>query len=159
MDKNKKVIEYLLTCPSIYNTPLYFNFINAKNDHTQFVTVSNDKAINQPFIDGSVSKRYDFTLIVFKSVSPNPIVKDGQHSDENIVDISDVQGIIDWIDVQNKARQFPDFGNLCIIDSIGTTTTNPTLNSIDTTVTPALARYSITIRIEYVDYSESIYNL
>lgn len=159
MDKNEAVITYLLTCPSIQNTPLYFNFINAKNDHTQFITVSNDNAINQPFIDGSVAKRYDFTIIIFKSISTNPISKNVLYPDENVVDMSDVQAIIDWIEHQNELRNFPDFGTDCIIDSIGTTATNPNLNSIDTTVTPALARYSITIRIEYVDYSKSIYRI
>lgn len=159
MDKNKAVIDYLLTCPSIQNTPLYFNFINAKNDHTQFITVSNDITINQPFIDGSVARRYDFTIITFKSISTNPITKSVSYADENVEDMSDVQAIIDWVEVQNEARIFPDFGSNCIIDSIGATTTNPNLNSIDTTVTPALARYSITIRIEYVDYTKSIYNI
>lgn len=159
MDKNKAVIDYLLTCPSIQDTPLYFNFINAKNDHTQFITVSNDTVINRLFIDGSIAKRYDFTIIVFKSISNNPISKNVVYSDENVVDMSDVQTIIDWIETQNENRVFPNFGNNCIIDSISTTTTNPNLNSIDTTVTPALARYSITIRIEYVDYTKSIYNL
>lgn len=158
MDKNQAVINYLLTCPSIQNTPLYFNFINAKNDHTQFITVSNDTIINQPYIDGSVAKRYDFTIIIFKSISTNPISKNVLYPDENVEDMSDVQAVIDWIETQNENRVFPDFGSNCVIDSITTTTTNPNLNSIDTTVSPALARYSITIRIEYIDYTKSIYN-
>jgi len=29
------VIDYLLTCPAIINSPLYFNFINAKNDNAK----------------------------------------------------------------------------------------------------------------------------
>lgn len=161
MDKNQAMINYLLTCPSIKDTPLYFNFISAKNDNAQFITVSNDTAINQTFVDGSVAKRYDFTIIVFKSISATPLSKSTTttYLDENVGDLSAVQAIIDWIETENTARVFPNFGPNCTIDSIATTTTNPSLNSIDTTVTPALARYSITIRVEYIDYSKSIYNL
>ena len=48
IDKNQEVINYLIQCPQILNSPLYFNFINAKDDTNQFLTVSSDKYSNKP---------------------------------------------------------------------------------------------------------------
>ena len=158
MDKNKATIEYLLTCDSIKDTPLYFNFIQAKDDNKQFVTMANDKAIDTAYIDGSVLKRYTFTIIVFKSISYLPIPKATGKENENIQDLADVQTLIDWIKEQHDDRNFPDFGEDCVIEDIRTTSDNPNLNSIDTSVTPALARYSISIQIDYLDKSNSMWN-
>lgn len=158
MDKNKAVINFLITCPVIYNSPLYFNFINAENDNKQFITVANDIAVHQPYIDGSVLKQYTFTLIDFKSVAYNPIVKTTGYDDENVADMLQVQEIIDWITAQNELRNYPNFGLDNYIDNMVVLTDNPNLNSIDTTVSPALARYSITIRITYLDKSKMLWN-
>lgn len=158
MDKNKAVINFLITCPVIYNSPLYFNFINAENDNKQFITVANDIAVHQPYIDGSVLKQYTFTLIDFKSVAYNPIVKTTGYDDENVADMLQVQEIIDWITAQNELRNYPNFGSDNYIDNMVVLTDNPNLNSIDTTVSPALARYSITIRITYLDKSKMLWN-
>ena len=158
IDKNQRVLDFLITCPKIKNSPLYFNFINAKNNNTQFVTVSNDTATNQPYIDGSVSKSYTFTIIDFKSISYNPLVKQEGYPNENVEDMNDVQALIDWVNEQNDVKNYPDFGDLCFIDSMEALSENPNLNSIDTTLTPALAKYSITIRINYLDNTKKLWN-
>lgn len=158
MDKNKAVIDFLITCPYILNTPLYFNLINAKDNTKQLITLGNDKAVEQPYIDGSVLKRYTFTLVDFRSVSYNPIVKTNVDGNENIDEYWDVQGVIDWISEQDDEGNYPYFGNNCVIDKMEVLTDNPTLDSIDVSVTPALARYSFTIRIEYLDKSKCIWN-
>lgn len=158
MDKNKAVIDFLITCPYIQNTPLYFNLINAKDNTKQVITLGNDKAVEEPYIDGSVLKRYTFTLVDFRSVSYNPIVKTNVEGNENIDEYWDVQGTIDWVTEQDVEGNYPDFGTDCIIDKMEVLTDNPTLDSIDVTVTPALARYSFTIRIEYLDKSKCIWN-
>lgn len=157
MDKNQAVIDYLLTCEGIKNSPLYFNFINAKDGTKQFLTLSNDKNIQKPYIDGSVEKRYQLTIQDFRSISINPLVKVPEFSNENVSDFDDVQALLDWIKVQNKNKTFPDFGQNCIIDEISTTTDNPRLDQIDATVNPPLARYSFTITINYLDISDRIW--
>lgn len=158
IDKNQAIIDFLITCPSIKNSPLYFNFINASNNNKQLITVANDVNRQTPFIDGSVEKTYTFTIIDFKSMSYNPVVKQEGYQDENVEDFSKVQELIDWINTQDELHNYPDFGEECIIDSMSALTENPNLNSIDTTVTPALARYSITIEIEYLDNSKRLWN-
>lgn len=159
VDKNKAIIDYILTCPQVRDSAaLYFNFINAKNDTTQIVTNSNDVYNNRTYIDGSVARRYTFTLITFRSVSENPVVVSLQdYSNENVVDLDTIQGLIDWIREQNDLHNFPDFGDTCDIQSIETTTDSPNLDGINSEVTPMLAMYSITIQVDYIDTSKKIW--
>lgn len=158
VDKNQAVIEYLLQCPAIRDNPLFFNFINAKDDNKQIVTTANDKVINRKFIDGSVQKRFTFTLMDYKSVAYTAIAKVAGYANENVEDMLDTQGIIDWVTEQEVIRNYPDFGTNCVIDSVQALTDNPRLNGVDTSITPALAKYSISIQIDYMDYSNLIWD-
>ena len=62
IDKNQAVIDFLLTCPSIANSYLYFNFTQAEDNNKQIMTLANEKVLNKSFIDGSVLKQYTFTI-------------------------------------------------------------------------------------------------
>lgn len=157
VDKTQATIEYLLTCSGIEESPLYFNFVQANDEDKQFATSANEKIIHEPYIDGSVLKRFTFTIIDYRSVAYQELPKLFIGTNENLEEYLDVQTIIDWITEQNLLKNFPDFGPECIIDSIATTSDNPNLNGIDTNVKPALAKYSISIQIDYLDISQRIY--
>lgn len=157
IDKNQAIIDFLLQCPDIANSELYFNFINAEDDNKQIITESNDKFSNRSYIDGSILKQYTFTLIDFKSITDSALVLIQNYPNENVVDVSDVQTLINWINKQNKLQNFPNFGEDCEIQSIETTSENPNFEGINTEVTPILAMYSISIRIEYIDNSEKLW--
>lgn len=157
VDKNQAVIDYIITCPTILNSPLYFNFINAKNDTNQFLTLTSDLFTNRNFIDGSVGKQYDFTIITFKSAADIAVVKLEGYENENISDMTTIQALIDWIREQNEIRNFPNFGDDCDIEEILTTTEAPKFDGIDEQVSPPLAVYSTTIRIRYIDKSKVIW--
>lgn len=156
-DKNQAVIDYIITCPTILNSPLYFNFINAKDDTNQLFTESTDTYSNKPFIDGSVEKIYTFTILTFKSAADIAVVKQSGYENENLSDMSDIQKLIEWIAEQNKLRNFPNFGEDCIIDSISTTTDAPKFEGIDEQIIPPLAVYSTSIQIKYIDISNLIW--
>lgn len=158
MDKNKALINYLITCQDIMNTPLYLNFVNAKNGVHQIQTLESDKNINAPYIDGSVKKRYSLTLITYLTISINPLVKVEDINNENVADLATVQKLIDWIDEQNTNHNYPNFGDDCVIDEIGTTSNNPRLDQIDATQSNPLARYSFTIYVDYIDNSKRMWN-
>lgn len=158
MDKNKAIVEYLMSCPYIQNNPLFFNFINAKDNDKQIATVMNDVATNRSFIDGSVMKRFTFTIIDYKSIAYTAIPKIEGFPNENIDDMMDSQEIIDWITEQEDLKNYPDFGEDCIIDSMQALSNNPNMNGVDTTVTPSLARYSVSIQINYIDTSKRVWN-
>lgn len=157
VDKNQAVINFLLTCPKINSNPLFFNFLNAKDNNKQIITQANDTAIDKVYVDGSILKRYTFTIIDFRSVTFEPIPKQEQYTSENVEEMFDVQGILDWVTEQADALNYPDFGEDCEIDSMRTTSTNPNLNGVDTSVTPALAKYSISIQIDYLDKTKAIW--
>lgn len=160
IDKNTAIIDYLCQCPYIRESKLFFNFIEAKDNNKQILTTANDKAVDKPYIDGSIQKRFTFTIMDFKSITYNAIVKTIGHEykSENIDEILEVQTIIDWITEQNELRNYPNFGTKCVIDNIEALNNNPNLNAVDTTKTPTLARYSVSIQVNYVDYSKTIWN-
>lgn len=161
IDKNKAIIEYLTDttsgCPQIVAHPLFFNFADAKNNTKQLVTVANDKTINKPFIDGSVLKQYTFTIIDYKSVAYQAIVKMSGYSNENVEEMLEVQDIIDWITEQNDNKHFPNFGSDCIIEEITALTETPRLNGVDVSISPGLAKYSVSIKVTYLDISKKLW--
>ena len=114
------------------------------------------KNLQKPYIDGSVLKRYTFTIIDFKSVTYQAVVDTSLHANENVDEYIDIQAIIDWIETQNDARNYPDFGLDCEIDEMKVLTDNPVLNGTDTQSKPALAKYSFSIQIDYIDKSKAI---
>lgn len=158
MDKNQAVIDFLLNCPQIKNNPLFFNFAEAKDNNKQFVTMANDKSLNRNYIDGSVLRRYTFTIIDYRSVIYQAVVQIPGYPNENVEEALDVQGIIDWVTEQNENNVYPDFGEDCRIEELRAVTDNPNLNGIDTSVSPALAIYSIAIQIDYLDISKVLWN-
>lgn len=157
IDKNQAVVDYLIQCPQILNSPLYFNFINAKDDTNQFLTASSDRYASTEFIDGSVEKIYTFTIITYKSATDIAVVKVEGFSNENISDMSDIQALIDWVKDQDDLHNFPDFGEDCIIDSIKPTTDNPNFEGIDNQISPPLAVYSTSFEIRYLDISKKLW--
>ena len=162
--KEQAIIDFLANCDTIKNSPLYFNFINAQDKNKQIITLANEKNTNQSFVDGSIRKRYTFTIIDFRSVSYQALVTaqittdSQQFMNENIEEYLDVQGIIDWVTQQNQARNYPDFGNDCIIDEMRALTDSPNLNGVDNNVKPALAKYSVSIQIDYIDKKDVLWN-
>lgn len=156
VDKNAAIISFLLNCPVIADNPLFFNFINAKDNNNQIITSGNDTALQVKYVDGSMLKEYIFTIVLFKSVSQNAVVKIEGYPDENVSDLADVQSLIDWINEEASIYNYPNFGEDCIVDSMETLTSTPVLEDVDTSVQPALGRYSIAIRITYLDTSKVI---
>lgn len=157
VDKNQAIIEYLITCPSIKDSPLYFNFIQARDNNKQIITMNNDKVINRRYIDGSVLKQYSYTIVDFKSLAYKAVVKTAGYQDENVLDMATTQSLIDWISEQNEQKNYPNFGKDCIVEEIRTTTENPMLDGVDTSTNPALVQYSITVEVVYLDVSKVIW--
>lgn len=157
VDKNQAVIDFLVTCPQIANNKLFFNFINGKDNDKQIITLSNDRRTNTTYVDGGVRKRFSFAIIDFRSVTYQAVVKTTGYPNENVEEMLDVQGILDWVNEQADARNFPNFGDDCLIDDMTTSTDTPNLNGVDTSINPAIAKYSISIFIDYIDTSKKLW--
>lgn len=158
LDLNQKMIDYLIQCPVVRNNPLFFNFAKAKEDNNQFLTLSNNVSVNEPYIDGSVLKQYTFILITYKSISFNPVVKQEGYPDENLLEVAEFQQLIDWVKEQQNNNNLPDFGENCMVDKVYTLSENPVLYDVDESVSPALARYSVTIRVDYLDITDRMWH-
>ena len=158
MEKDDIMIEYLLQCSSVGDRSLFFNYAEGEDDTNHFVTQATDVKTQKPFIDGSVEKRYSFTLISYKSIGYRPVDNDNVSSDENLDELAEVQAIIDWINVQSESKIYPDFGANCQIDEMICTTDKPVLLGVfaDTQGNP-MARYSMTIQIDYLDITKKIW--
>lgn len=157
MDKNKAVVDFIMTCPAIQNSPLFYNYGKVEDGNRQIITLANDIKSNTAYIDGSVRKTYMFTLIDYKSVSNMAVINREGAVDENIESAFEAQQLIDWVEEQSELRNYPNFGADCVIDDMHVVTDQPNMNGIDRAVTPALAKYSISIRIDYIDYSKAIW--
>ena len=155
--KEKAILAFITEYPETQDSPIFINFINAQDNDIQFLTSSNDKALNKKFVDGSEMKRYTFSLVITKSVTDMAIAKD-LLINENIDDIADIQAFMDWINEQGENHVYPDFGEDCVIEEMHTTAENPSLDGINTEVSPALALYSMEIVIDYIDYSKIIWS-
>lgn len=156
MDKNEAVISFLMNCPAIQENPLFFDFADEEDGNNHIITQS-DKLI-RTYVDGSTLKSYTFTIACYKSVSHNAIVDGDTISDENIENMAMVQEILDWINSQAENYIFPDFGTQCVIESMETLTVDPNVDGVDTSVNPPLARYSIGVKIEYLDNTKKLWN-
>mgnify|MGYP001774464245 CR=1 FL=1 len=155
VDKNQAMVDFLLNCPTIKDNPLFFNFGSIQDNNNQLVINANDVELRKPYIDGSVLKCYTFSVVSYKSVAYNPVV-DGL-TDENLADYATVQSILNWIAEQADEMIFPDFGEECVIDSMEPLTENPALNGVDTSLNPPMAKYSIGIKLQYIDNSKKIW--
>lgn len=155
MDKNQAVIDFLSTCPTIQENPLFFNFGDIRDNAHQAITKSDDVSLHKPYIDGSVMRRYTCSIDSFKSVAYNPIVEG--HTDENLSEFKEVQDILEWINEQGDVRNFPDFGEGYLIDAMKTLTTKPDLIGVNTSLNPPVAVYRISIQIDYIDQTKMIW--
>ena len=155
-DKHKAVIEYLQTCPEIAKNPLFFNFSEKQNNNQLFATFADSIETEQSFIDGSRLLKYTFTIIIYKSVAYNPLVNN--LPDENLDELIDIQSIVDWIETQNDNYVFPNFGTDCVIDSIEPLTNIPYTDNVEGDVQPALAQYSLGIRVSHLHNSKVLWN-
>lgn len=156
MSKNQAVVDFLMTCPIIQENPLYFNFAdeNGLEDSNHIISESDSKL--HSFIDGSILKSYTFTVATYKPIAFNAIVED--EIDQNIESMALAQEILDWIDEQAEQSNFPDFGAGYTVEEMSTLTSDPNLDGIDTSVNPPMVRYSIGVKIKYIDETKMLWN-
>jgi hypothetical protein len=80
------------------------------------------------------------------------------NADENIEDFAEVQSLLDWINEQGDAFNFPNFGDDAEIEEMKTLSTKPTLIGVESSLNPPMAIYRITIQIDYIDNTKRLWN-
>lgn len=120
---------------------LSFNFSPESRDSISLITNYSDKIVKK-FITGKVQKQYGFTFIIVKSYSSD-------EDDLNIEAMNFAQEFMDWMDTQNKKKEFPDFGEKCTVEKIENLQNMPNLAGVSEK--ESLARYMIQARILYTE--------
>ena len=155
-DRNTAVVAFLMTCPTIRDNPLFFNFADESDGNAHIITESSSTV--KKYIDGSVLRTYTFSIAIYESVAFNPLPEFSAMTDENIENIGKIQEVLDWINEQAENMNFPDFGEDCPVDSMTTLSSDPNVDGIDTSQNPPLARYSVGVKLEYLDRTKMIWN-
>lgn len=144
-DYNKAVKEWLLKCPEIKADKFYFNFLEDDMDAKGLLTVKNIKTGED--ILGNEKGEIQFSLVDLKKISSLDLA----HNDDNVSIVADLGKIIEWIEDQEKKRNFPDFGENITVDTI-TVMPAPVFNGIGSSGGVPLARYTTSISIKYEKY-------
>lgn len=156
MTRNEIMLEYLMGCEAIKQ--LYFEYGEMRSGALQMSTMSTETAAQSAYVDGSRPRQLDYSLVWYKPIAITPVRNPatGQYN-PTVAELDDVQGIIEWIEAQNDAHELPDFGEGYVVDAVRCLQDVPRLLGIDTSYSPAMARYSFTVRVEFVDFTRCKY--
>lgn len=136
-NKNISMLRYLSQYPGIQSY-LYFNSITDEIGNTSVQTVYSEEW-EIKYIREHGIKRYDFAIV---QMAP----QDSGTSDNNAIQMQGVQNFMDWIDSQNKAKNFPQFDG-CRILSIENLQNMPNLAGVNEA--GSIAKYMFQCRVRY----------
>lgn len=137
-NKHEAMIAYIQQCPQVKD--LFFNFSTSENGDTVVSPVASDYVV-QEFTDKSAIKWYDFSIIRFLPLTTDP------NDPLNTTIIFDVEQVMAWIEDQEDAENYPDFGDKCEVQEISVLQDIPTVAGRD----QKGAKYMFSCRIEYLE--------
>ena len=120
-NKNKEILEFLEKCPAVKSF-LYFNSATDKAGRVSIETVYSD-VWEKRFIRDVGIKVYEFAVVQM-------LPQDQGTSDINAEQAQSVQDFMDWIDEQNRSRNFPKFQG-CKVLSIENLQNMPNLAGVN----------------------------
>lgn len=136
-DKNKEILEFLEQCPAVKSF-LFFNSSAERPGRISVQTVYSE-AWEERHLRGHGIRQYDFAVVQM-------LPQDEGTSDNNATQAHVVQSFMDWIDEQNKKRNFPKFEG-CNVLSIENLQNMPNLAGVNEAGT--VARYMFQVRVRY----------
>lgn len=119
---------------------LHFNFSDEAPDNISFLTNYSDKVIKN-YVRAS-QKEYGFTILITKAYSTSA-------DDLNLEAMNFAQRFMDWIEEQNRLKNYPDFGSDCEILKIENLQNMPNLAGVNQE--EGLARYMLQCRVIYME--------
>ena len=136
-NKNIAMLEYLRQYPGLQSF-LYFNSMVDQIGNTAVQTVYGE-TWEKKYVRGHGIKQWDFAVVKIAQA-------DTGTSDINADETQAVQDFMDWIDAQNKAKNFPAFDE-CEILSIENLQNMPNFAGIDNN--EGTAKYMFQCRVRY----------
>ena len=121
---------------------LNVNFSPECNGSVTFITNYSDKVLKQ-FIRGNARKEYGFSIVITKPYSV-------EGDDLNLEAMNFAQAFMDWMDEQNRKKNYPAFPGNCRIIRMENLQNMPNLAGVNPEV--GLARYMMQCRLIYDEY-------
>nr|DAQ31561.1 MAG TPA: Minor capsid protein from bacteriophage [Caudoviricetes sp.] len=119
---------------------IYFNVTTSEPDNLSLNSVQNERELDK-FIDGSRRVEFLFALDLVKEY-------DTGTSSINLEANREFETISEWIELMNKEKHFPDFGENVIIEQVDVLETVPSV-TVDTQA--GMAKYQGQFKITYME--------
>ena len=140
--KHDAMIAYLQPhVQSVIGNNLNFNVSVGTPDSIAFIPEYANKFIKR-MLRGSGTKEYGFAIIITKQFSVGS-------DDLNLLAMNMAQAFNDWIDTQNTAKLFPDFGVKCQVRKIEPVQNMP--NLADVNIEESIAKYMLQCKVTYYE--------
>lgn len=139
VNRYEKISDWLKTYTPRFSW-IYFNVTNSEPGNLSLNSVQNERELDK-FIDGSRRVEFLFALDLVKEY-------DTGTSTINLEANKEFENISEWIEAQNKDKNFPDFGNNIIIEQVDVLETVPSV-TIDTQA--GMAKYQGQFKITYME--------
>lgn len=145
MTKHDAMTEYFQPkVAELVGDILKFNFSPESRDAVAFVTNYSDK-VRKKYIRVGAEKEYGFTIIITKEYST-------EADDLNLQAMNFAQAFMDWLDTQDKVKNYPVFPDNCQIKKLENLQNMPNLAGVNEE--EGLARYMIQCRVIYFEKVE-----
>ena len=148
MDLITPFINWLLKSEYIQKNKLFLNAVQAKDNNVQIVTQQVAENEITKFVDGSKRYPITFSINTYKSISYDQIVKTMVSGNENVNDLLDVAKVIEFVGNMESNGDYPLFDNGITVEKVYCQYKTPNTPTIDATVSPALAKFTIPIIFE-----------
>lgn len=114
MNKFQSVLSFIEGCPLV-GLDMYFNFVDETgNDSNTSLLTDGYGLLVKTYVDGEKLKKFQCVIRQNKPLSRYA------NTSENAEQMQLVQEFMDWINAQGRCGAFPDFGERCTVQSMGT---------------------------------------
>ncbi len=137
-NKHLAVWEWLMQNEDIKR--LYFNFSDTQNGNITIATSPANAALKK-YVNGDKLKAYDFSLIQYKPLNTVDV-----NSEENAEIMFDAEQLMDWIDEQERRKNYPYFRG-CAVQKVESLPNMPSIAGMN----DQIAKYLFSCRITYLE--------
>lgn len=135
---DKKLLEWAAQCDALTGTPL-FNWLGENDGQCAIVPIPSDT--RPSFISGDREITYDFMFQVMFQLSETT-------DDVNTDNMFTLRGWQDWIDEQEEAGIYPDFGEKCSCYELQNLSNMPQLAEV---YESGMAKFQFPVRLIYLE--------